>query len=114
MKVRLIKRVEKHVRSVELERRSLLINRSGVCLPSLKKRLGPRLSGRFLEYAGNLGNLIGWFKRLKIKEHWIFTENQNPGLVYNNYKIKIKSHKPSTRPMPRVPGRKVPSSCTPT
>ena len=26
--------------------------------------------------------LIGWFRRLETKEHWLFTENQNLGLVY--------------------------------
>ena len=31
----------------------------------LKKRLGPRLSCRFLGYAGNCRNLIGWFRKLK-------------------------------------------------
>ena len=29
------------------------IHQSWVCLPSLKKRLGPTLTCRFLEYAGN-------------------------------------------------------------
>ena len=38
---------------------------SGVCLPSFKKRMGPSLSCRFLGYAGNQRNLIGWFRRLE-------------------------------------------------
>ena len=58
------------------------IHQSGVCLPSLKKRPEPSLSCRFLEYAGNWRNLIGWFRRLETKGHWLFTENQNPRLVY--------------------------------
>ena len=58
------------------------IHQSGVCLPSLKKRLRPSLSCRFLEYAGNERNLIGLFRRLGTKEHWLFKENQRPGLVY--------------------------------
>ena len=37
----------------------IIIHQSGVCLPSLKKRLRPSLSCRFLEYAGNERNLIG-------------------------------------------------------
>ena len=59
-----------------------IMHQSGVCLPSFKKRLGPSLSCRFLEYAGNWKNLISWFRRLITKEHWLFTNNQNPGLVY--------------------------------
>ena len=43
----------------------------GVCLPSLKKRLGPSLSCRFLEYGENWKNLIGWFRRLETKEQWL-------------------------------------------
>ena len=34
-----------------------------------KEAPGPSLSSRFLEYAGNLRNLIGWFRRLETKEH---------------------------------------------
>ena len=35
-----------------------------------KEAPGPSLSSRFLEYAGNLRNLIGWFRRSVTKEHW--------------------------------------------
>ena len=57
---------------------------SGVCVPSLKKWLEPSLSYLFLEYAGNWRNLIGLFRSLetKVKTDSLFTENQNPGLVY--------------------------------
>ena len=48
--------------------------KSGVCLPSLKKRLGPSLSCRFQEYTGERRNLIGWFRRLETKEHCFFME----------------------------------------
>ena len=48
---------------------------------SLKKCLRPSLSCQFLEYAGNWRNLIGCFRRLETKDHWLFTENQNPGLM---------------------------------
>ena len=30
----------------------------------------------------NLGNLIGFFRRLKTKEHRQIMENQNPGFLY--------------------------------
>ena len=43
--------------------------------------MGPSLSCRFKGYAGNLRNLIGWFRGLENKGRWIFTENQNSGLV---------------------------------
>ena len=36
------------------------MHQSGVCLPSLKKRLRPSLSCQFLEYAENKRNLIGY------------------------------------------------------
>ena len=36
-----------------------------VGLKSLRKHLGPSLSCRFLGYAGNERNLIGWFRRLE-------------------------------------------------
>ena len=46
------------------------IHQSRVCLPSLKKRLRPSVTCRFLEYAGNERNLIGEpFRRLRTKEH---------------------------------------------
>ena len=57
---------------------------SRVCLLSLKKRLEPSLSCRFLNYAGNWRNLIGWSKRLKTKEHRL-TENQNLGLEFFSF-----------------------------
>ena len=44
-------------------------HQSKVCLPSLKERLGPSLSCRFLGYLGNQRSLIGSFRRLETKEH---------------------------------------------
>ena len=41
------------------------IYQSRVCLPCLKKRLGPSLFCLFQEYAENWRNLIGWFRRLE-------------------------------------------------
>ena len=62
---------ESHVPYIEssLHARIYLIYQFVVCLPSLKKRLEPSLSCRSLEYATNWRNLIGWFRRLKTKEH---------------------------------------------
>ena len=33
-------------------------------------------------YAGNQRNLIGWFRILKTKEHWLSTENQKAEWMY--------------------------------
>ena len=49
------------------------------------------LSRWFLGYAGNLRNLVGWFRRLGTKGHYclFFTENQNPrlGHVYKRNQV---------------------------
>ena len=38
------------------------------------------LSCQFLEYAGNWRNQIGWFRRLKTKEHWLLTVDRKSKL----------------------------------
>ena len=62
--------------------------------------MGPILSCKFLGYAGNERNLIGWFRRFGTKEHWLFTRkiktpdwcisDTNPGGVTLSSRNRIK------------------------
>ena len=65
------------------------IHQSRVCLPCLKKRLGPSLFCLFQEYAENWRNLTGWFRRLETLTHRKSKPNRCIGVFFTPNSIRV-------------------------